>query len=144
MTKKIAIIRVRGRINIRKEIRDTLSMLKLYNKNHCVVIENTPQNMGMIKKVKDFVTYGEIEEELYKELVTKKGEEYTGREKDSKEKIDYSRRYLVLDNKKYKKYFRLGPPRKGYGKEGIKKVFSKNGALGNRGEKINDIIRRMI
>ena len=98
----------------------------------------------MIEKVKEFVTYGEIEEELYKELITKRGEEYTGRENDSKEKINYSRRFIVIDNKKYKKFIRLSPPKKGYGRNGIKKPFSKGGALGNRAEKINDLIRRMI
>lgn len=141
---KIAVIRVRGRINIRKQIKDTFDMLRLYNKNYCVVLESTPQNMGMINKVKDFVTCGEIEEGLFNELIAKRGEEYTGREKDSKGKIDYSRKYFEIDGRKYKKYFRLNPPKKGYGRKGTKKPFSKGGALGNRGDKINDLLKRMI
>lgn len=141
---KIAVIRVRGRINIRKQIKDTFDMLRLYNKNYCVVLESTPQNMGMINKVKDFVTCGEIEEGLFNELIAKRGEEYTGREKDSKGKIDYSRKYFEIDGRKYKKYFRLNPPKKGYGRKGTKKPFSKSGALGNRGDKINDLLKRMI
>lgn len=141
---KIAVIRVRGRINIRKQIKDTFDMIRLYNKNYCVVLESTPQNMGMINKVKDFVTCGEIEEGLFNELIAKRGEEYTGREKDSKGKIDYSRKYFEIDGRKYKKYFRLNPPKKGYGRKGTKKPFSKGGALGNRGDKINDLLKRMI
>ncbi|MBR9698893.1 50S ribosomal protein L30 [Candidatus Woesearchaeota archaeon] len=139
---KIAVVRVRGMINIRKEIRDTLAMLRLYNKNYCTVIEDTPQNKGMLKKAKDFVTYGPISEEVFKEIVEKRGEEYTGRDKTKK--IDYSRRYFESDGKKYKKYFRLHPPKKGFGRKGIKVPFSKSGALGDRKEKINDLLKRMI
>ncbi len=132
---KLAVIRVRGKINVRRGVSDTLDMLRLYNKNYCTVIESTPANIGMINKIKDFVTYGEIDDEMMKELVSKKGEEYTGIEKDSKGKIDYSRKYFEMDGKKYRKYFRLNPPKGGYGREGIKKPFSKAGALGNRKEK---------
>jgi large subunit ribosomal protein L30 len=41
-------------------------------------------------------------------------------------------------------YFRLNPPRGGYGRKGIKKGFSEGGALGYRGEKINDLIKKMV
>ena len=139
---KIAIVRVRGKINIRKEIKDTLNMLRLYNKNFCTVVEDAPVLVGMIKKVKDFVTFGEINDETFSQLVETRGEQYKGREKDSKGKIEYSRRYFVYNDKKLKKYFRLNPPKKGYGS--IKKPFLKGGGLGNRKEKINDLIKRMI
>lgn len=141
---KIAVVRVRGPVNVLRKINDTINMLRLYNKNYCVVVDATPQIMGMIKKVKDFVTYGEISEEFLNEIVTRRGELYKGREKDTKGKIDYSRKYIIKDGKKYNKYFRLSPPRKGYGREGIKKPFTNGGALGYRGEKIADLLRRMI
>ncbi len=144
MTNKIAIVRIRGGIKVKKVFRDTLDMLRLYNKNYCVVLESTPQIIGMINKIRDFVTYGEIQDELFKELIEKRGVEYTGREKDSKGKISYNRKYIEVDGKKYNKYFRLNSPRKGYGRKGTKKPFAKSGSLGDRGEKINDLIRRMI
>ena len=34
--------------------------------------------------------------------------------------------------------------KKGYGRKGIKTPFSKGGALGYRGDKINDMIQRMM
>ena len=43
-----------------------------------------------------------------------------------------------------KKFFRLSPPRKGFGRKGIKFAFTKGGALGYRGIKINDLIKRML
>ena len=138
---KIGVIRVRGSIRVRKKIKDTLIMLRLHNKNHCIVVEDKPNIMGMIKKVKDYITYGEIDEETLKLLFEKRGEEFkekTG-EKDNK-----TNKFIVYNNKKYKKHFRLNMPRKGYGRKGTKKSFSEGGALGYRGKNINDLIRRMV
>jgi len=138
---KIGVIRVRGSIRVRKKIKDTLIMLRLHNKNHCIVVEDKPNIMGMIKKVKDYITYGEIDEETLKLLFEKRGEEFkekTG-EKDNK-----TNKFIVYNNKKYKKYFRLNMPKKGYGRKGTKKSFSEGGALGYRGKNINDLIRRMV
>ena len=138
--KKIAVILVRGTIGIKKPVKDTLHMLRLTRKNHCTIMD---KNLGMINKVKDYCTWGEIDSELFTELVKKRGEEYLGPAKDSKGKINYNR-FWVFEDKKYKKYFRLNPPRKGFGRKGIKMPFGKGGALGDRGEKINDLIKRMI
>ena len=140
---KIAIVRVRGIINLSGKVKETFSLLRLYRKNYCVVVEDSPSYKGMINKVKDFVTYGEIDDGTYKELVEKRSEEFKGREKDSKSKIEY-KKFIVVDGKKIKPFFRLSPPRKGFGRKGIKVSFAAKGALGNRGEKINDLLKRMI
>lgn len=140
---KIAIIRVRGSINLNRKIKDTLNLLRLYRQNYCVVIEDMPSYKGMIKKVKDYVTYGEIDDETYKELVNKRGEGYKGREKDRKGKIEY-KRFILINDKKIKPFFRLNPPRKGFGRKGIKVSYRAHGALGYRGEKINELLKRMM
>ncbi len=140
---KIAIIRVRGPVDSSKEIRDTLDLLRLYRKNFCVVVEDSPSYKGMINKVKDYVTFGEIDDATYKELLDKRSEEYKGREKDTKGKIDY-KKYMEVDGKKIKPFFRLSPPKGGFGRKGIKISFTAKGALGNRKEKINDLLKRMI
>lgn len=140
---KIAIVRVRGSVNLSGEVKDTLSLLRLYRKNYCVVVDDSPSYKGMIKKVKDYVTYGEIDDETYKELVEKRGREYKGREKDKKGKIEY-KKFILVEGKKIKPFFRLNPPRKGFGRKGIKVGFKAKGALGYRGDKINDLLKRMI
>ncbi len=66
---KLAVIRVRGSVNLNYEVKDTLNLLRLYRKNFCVVVDNTPSFQGMIKKVKDYVTYGKIDDAAYKLLV---------------------------------------------------------------------------
>ena len=43
-----------------------------------------------------------------------------------------------------KPVFRLTPPKKGFGRQGIKKPYSIGGALGYRASDINDLLNRMI
>lgn len=125
---KIAVILIRGTVEVRKSIKDTIKMLNMKNKNNCVVINKTSSNLGMIKKCKDFITWGEIDAETEKLLIEKRGEKTQDRE--GKEIL--------------KKTFRLHPPRKGFERKGIKKPFSIGGVLGYRGEKINNLIKKMI
>jgi len=116
---KLAVVLVRGMVKVTKPVKDTLAMLNLHRKNSCVVLEDNPVNKGMILKVKDFVTWGNIDGETLNELVEKRG-------------------------KKDKKQFALNPPRKGFGRKGVKVAFKVGGALGDRAEKINDLLRRML
>ncbi len=114
---KIAVIRIRGPVKLPIKINNTLDMLKLKKKNVCVIINVTPSILGMVEKVKSFVTYGQIDDETLKLLIDKKGK---------------------------KSFFNLNSPRKGFGRKGIKASFKVGGALGDRKEKINDLIRRML
>ena len=139
----IAAVRIRGRTMIRTTIEDAMKMLRLYKNNFCVVIPNNVTYIGMLKQAKDYITWGEIDDETFKLLVEKRGEEFHGRESDSKHKIKYND-YFVANNKKLKRYFRLNAPKKGFGRKGIKHPFSDGGALGYRGAAINDLIKRMI
>lgn len=114
----MAVIRIRGNNKIRADIKDTLSMLKLYKKNSCVILQATPSIMGMIFKIKDYVTWGEIDDDTLKALEEKKGKE--------------------------NKFFALNPPRGGFEKKGIKVAFAAGGTTGYRKDKINELIKKMI
>ena len=139
---RIVVVLVRGIVGVTQKVKDTLTFLNLSRKNHCSVIDGNPINEGMLQKVKDYATWGEIDDSTFKELVEKRGEEYKGRTSDRKGKYHY--KTLDVSGKKYKKYFRLNPPRKGFGRKGVKMAFKVGGALGYRGDKINDLIRRML
>lgn len=140
--KPLAVVLVRGEAKVAKTIKDTLGMLNLYRKNHCVIVDDTSALRGMIVKAKDYVTWGEITDDVFKQLLEKRGEPYQGRLQDRTKSYSYS--YFSHGNKQYKSCFRLNPPRKGFGRKGIKVAFAAGGALGYRGEKINDLIRRMM
>ncbi len=140
--KRLAVILVRGFVGMSQPVRDTLAMLSLSRKNMCIVVPDTPVIRGMMQKAKDYITWGEIADETYTKLLKERGKEYKGRLTDSKERYSYT--VLQDGEKSYKKYFTLNPPRKGFGRKGIKVSFAAGGALGYRREKINDLIVRML
>ena len=139
---KIAVVLVRGLVGVRQGVKDTLQLLRLTRKNNCVVVPNTPEYMGMIQKVKDYITWGGISDATFAQIVEKRGEELQGRTQEAKGKYNY--KALDVNGKKLKPYFRLNPPRKGFGRKGIKMPFKLGGALGDRGEKMNDLVGRML
>ena len=130
---KMAVVLVRGMVKVVRPVKETLAMLNLHRKNHCVIIDNTPAYNGMLIRVKDYITWGEIDDATFAELVQKRGQLLEGRGKA-----------LEVNGKKYKRYFALNPPRKGFGRKGIKRAFGIGGALGYRGEKMNDLVKRML
>ena len=73
---KLAVIRIRGLTGVRRDIDASLKKLRLYKKNYCVVVPKNEGYLGMIEKVKDYVTWGEIEGETYNALLEKRKEEY--------------------------------------------------------------------
>jgi large subunit ribosomal protein L30 len=116
--KCLAAVLVRGLIGANRDVKDTARMLNLERKFSCAVLHDTPVTRGMLHKVKDYVTYGEITEETLK----------------------------LLDSKREKKnnHYKLSPPRGGFERKGIKQPYTTHGALGYRGAKMNDLLRKMI
>jgi len=141
----ISIIRIRGQVGLRKPIVETLSRLRIRRKYSCVVLTKpTKVQLGMIKKVKDFVAFGEINDKTLKELIEKRGLLLNKRK--TKPKAEDVIKGLKEDKKlqdfNLKPFFRLHPPRKGI--ESKKHFGVRKGVLGNNKEKINDLIRRML
>jgi len=129
----ICLIRIKGDVCLKKEIRETLVRLRLRRKYACVVLTKpTKEQLGMIKKVKDFIAFGEINKETFGKLV-----EFRGQLKDKTKKTDLKKvTGELLLGKKYeelnlKPFFRLHPPRKGINS---KKHFPK-GDLGDNRKK---------
>lgn len=116
---KIAVILIRSSINISHPVQRTLDILGLKFKNNCAVVEGTPQTQGMIDKIKDITTWGPVDDATLKAMAPRK------KSKDSN-------------------VYALNPPRKGFGRKGIKVAFINKGALGDRKEKINDLLMRML
>ncbi|WP_010479049.1 50S ribosomal protein L30 [Thermococcus zilligii] len=153
---KLALIRLRSGIRAKGEVRDTLAMLRLHRVNHLVIIDDTPSYNGMIQKVKDYITWGEINKETLAELIRKRGRLIGNRpvtDEYVKEKLgitidEFAEKIIngemkLTDLPNIKPVFRLHPPRGGL-KDSKKRSFKEGGALGYRGEKINELIERML
>jgi len=151
----IAAIRVRGTAGVNKGINDTLKMLRLNRINHAVLIPENPSYQGMLVKSKDYITWGEIDEESLTQLIKERGElvggskvtdDYLKENTDYSSIMDLSRAILQskvkLEDVNIKPVFRLHPPRKGY--ENTKKSFKEGGSLGYREGQIKDLIKKMV
>jgi len=151
-----AVIRVRGHAGVKKEIEDTMRMLNLTRPNHCVVVPETDSINGMLQKAKDYITWGEVNSETLARMIKFRGRLKGDKPIDDLYIQNHSKftsiisfaKSVAKDEVKYsdlvdvKPVFRLNPPRKGYG--GNKRSFTNGGALGYRGEKINELIERML
>ncbi len=138
-----AVVRVRGRVGVRREIEETLRRLRLTRVNHAVVVPDTPVIRGMLQKAKDFITWGEISKDVLEELIEKKGELVDGKALDDPKKLA-EEIWSGKTKPSVLKPFRLHPPSGGYERGGIKQPYNLGGALGYRGEAINDLLRRMM
>ena len=152
-----AIIRIRGTIDVPPKIKETLRKLNLTRKFSATIYPKSSSLEGMLKVVKDWVTWGEIDESTLKELILRKGE-LQGGKKISEESlksitgkgIDELVKDLLNGRMQWHKLapavkpvFRLHPPKKGF-KGSIRKPFNAGGELGYRGSEINHLILRMI
>ncbi len=149
-----AVIRIRGSIKVQKKINDALEIIRLHRVNHMSLVDD--KSRKMIEKGKDYVTFGEINEEVLAKVLEKWGR-LPGRkrlgteflkEKGFKDFAEMAK--AIIEGKKkikdleIKPVFRLHPPRKGFERKGIKKSYSIGGVLGYRGEEINKLILKMI
>jgi large subunit ribosomal protein L30 len=152
-----AIVRVRGTVDTPPDVEATLRMLRLTRKFTAVIYPQDKSLEGMLKVVKDWVTWGEVSKEVLKELILRRGRLQGNKKIDDKtlkevlgmsidELVDSLFSGKLLWHKlepKVKPVFRLHPPKGGF-KGSIKKPFSSNGELGYRGAEINNLLIKMI
>lgn len=151
----LSAVRIRGLSDVKGEVAETLKMLRLNRNCHAVLIDNRPSYLGMLKKAGNHITWGEVSKETIFLLLKKRGstvgnnaltDEYAKKVGyDSLDDLAEAIWELEVEYKELPKIepvFRLHPPRKGF-KGGVKKSCSAGGALGYRGEAINDLLKRM-
>ena len=112
----LAVIRLRGDVDKRPDVRKTFELLGLKRKFTLAVMPDTPDLRGMIRRINEHVTWGELDDGLAKKLGEGKGEKV--------------------------KTYRLHPPRGGF-RRTIKRPLP-DGECGYRGKEINALIERMI
>jgi large subunit ribosomal protein L30 len=154
--KCLAVVKVRGTIRAQREARETLNMLHLARSNRAVLVDNRPSFMGMLYRVQNYVTWGEVSKETVAVLLKKRGriagdkkltDEYA--KKLGYKSIDALAEAIASCKAEYQKLpnvqpvFKLPPPSKGF-KGKTKKSYSAGGEAGYRGEAINELLKRML
>jgi large subunit ribosomal protein L30 len=152
------VIRVRSDRTVERSIRETMEHLNLTRVNHAVLVPERDTYAGMLQKVKDFVTWGEISAEAIAGLLRERGRLIGDKpvtDASVKDATDYknidafaaaiaSGDATVKDMETLKRVFRMHPPRGSKGWGGVKRHFTVGGALGFRGDAIEDLVTRMM
>ena len=154
--KCLVAVRVRGTVSATAEVRETLELLHLTHTNHALLIDSRPAYQGMLQRVNNYVTWGEPTKETVAAMLQKRGKSVGGKkltdefiQKAGYKSIDDLAEAIVNCKVAWQKLtdtqptFRLHPPSKGY-KGKTKKAFRAGGEAGNRGEAINELVKRMI
>ncbi|MHA1200077.1 MAG: 50S ribosomal protein L30 [Candidatus Heimdallarchaeaceae archaeon] len=151
----IAVIRLRGTINVHFKVQENLDMLNIQRPNYMTLVPNTSSYLGMLKKAKDFITWGEVDQKALEHVIAKRGE-LPGRTKITNKYLKENTPFTTIkalskafltgeayfkDVPEMKRFFRLHPARKGY--KSVKRGFAEGGELGYRGPAISDLIVRM-
>ena len=151
-----AVIRVRGQPDVNRDIEYTMGLLGLTRVNHLVIVPENDSTKGMLQVVKDYCTWGEVDEATLAALIRARGklagdkditDDYLKENSefatvDDLAKAIIENNYKMRDVEAAKPVFRMHPPVKGY--EGNKRSYQNAGALGYRGAAINDLINRML
>ena len=117
MADMIAAVKIRGNVDVPKPVKDTMTNLGLVKRNQIVVYEEDDSIKGMMNKAKDYITYGQISDEVV-EMLEERGEE-----------VEHG---TVVS---------ATPPSQGF--KNTKKGFSQGGSLGKR-PSVDSLIKRMI
>ncbi len=143
--KMVAVIRIAGMVKVRKDVAETLDRLRLRRKYACAIVDVNNKNIvGMLKRVKHYIAYGDIDSKILEKLIKERAESEEGR----KHKIEINAGEIAkglmegkkLADFKLKGFFRLHPPRKGIDS----KLQYPKGVLGNNKKDINKLIERML
>ncbi|BBL45887.1 50S ribosomal protein L30 [Nanobdella aerobiophila] len=154
---KIIVIRIRGTNKAKKEIKDTLYLLRLRRNNYAVILDKTDSIVNMVRKVEPWVAWGEIDRDTLKELLLNRGR-IKGNKKLTEDYIKdklkmsfdefveklYNSEINMNDIQDIKPFFRLVPPKGGYKRKGIKFDYKHGGAYGYYGKDINILLKRML
>ena len=138
-----AIVRVRGPINTKPDVKKTFEMLSLASVNRMSIWPENKASLKMLKKVENYATFGTISEEVLVEVVEKRATALTG-ELETKTAIKALKEGKTIKEAGIKNCFRMSPPKKGYERKGIKRSFTLGGALGNRKEKMSELVKKMM
>ena len=89
----IIAIRISGLVEMPKEAQITLDRMRLRRKYSAILLQPTPENMKLLQHVRNFIAYGDIDQETLSLLIEKRGASL------DKKKIDTKKVLEQLDKK---------------------------------------------
>lgn len=155
MAKAYLVVRIKGQVDVPHWAETTLRLFKLEKKYRATIVRGRENTLGMLDKVKHYVSWKEATEEITKELLDKRGRR-TGYRKIAQEdvvqagfeSIDQMAESLAEGRssltrlKPLKPWFALAPPRRGF-RHSTKRMYGQKGILGHNRD-LDELIRSMM
>jgi len=155
LAKAFLVVRIKGQVDVPHWAKTTLKLLKLEKKFRATIIPAQENTLGMLNKVKHYVSWQEAEVSMAMELLNKKGRK-SGYKKITEEdikKIGFKNieelatsltegKTTMTKLKPLKPWFALSPPRHGF-KKSTKKLYTQKGILGPNKD-LGNLVRNMI
>ena len=135
----IIAIRISGQVGIKRPQKEGLDSLMLRKKYTGVLLSE--KEVVKLNKVKELITFGEIEEDTLKDLLAKRGRKDKKAISDVDKIVDGLKKGKKLKELGVTPYLRLHPPRGGF-KKSTKLPYPK-GILG-KNKDINKLVKRML
>ncbi|MDX1441945.1 MAG: 50S ribosomal protein L30 [Nitrosopumilaceae archaeon] len=149
------VVRIKGQADVPHWATTTMSLLRLDKKYRATILQAKDNTLGMLNKVKHYVSWIELDAALAKDLLDKKGRKSGYRKINSEDlkelgfnSIDELASALADGKanlsklKPLKPWFALAPPKHGF-KRSTKRLYGQKGVLGSNKE-LDSIVRRMI
>lgn len=155
MAKAFLVVRISGQVDVPNWARTTLRLFKLDKKYRATIVPAKENTLGMLNKIRHYISWIEVDDSLAKELLEKKGRK-SGYQKVSESDL----KQLGFNNidelasalsegkaamsklKPLKPWFALSPPRHGF-KRSTKRMYDQRGVLGENKE-LGELVRRMM
>lgn len=138
----ILVIRISGQIGLAKEAKETLFRMRIRKKYSAVLLNPTPENIKLLKKVRNYIAFGDIEKEMLIKLIKSRAKPLESGKKIDAEKVASELEKKPMQGLGLKPFFSLHPPRGGI--ESKKHFGVGKGVLGDNKAGINDLVRRML
>lgn len=135
----ILVIRISGMVEMQSDVTEALFRMRMRKKYTAVLLKEAPESLKLLEKIRNFVAYGKIDSRTFEELVSKRGISIDKKKVDAKKVIEIIEKKGIAESG-IKPYFRLHPPRGGIDS----KTHFPKGVLGDNGDKINELVRRML
>ena len=155
MANAYLVVRIKGQADVPYWATTTMELLKLEKKYRATILPAKENTLGMLNKVKHYVSWIELDADLAKELIDKKARK-SGYKKitpeDLKElgfassdelgKALSDGKATLSKLKPLKPWFALAPPRYGF-KRSTKRLYGQKGVLGENKE-LGTLVRNMM
>ena len=135
-------IRISGLVGVPGDVKETLIRIRLRRKYSAVILKPTPETLKVLKKLRNFIAYGDLDEKTLSELIEKRAVPIDKTKKINAKKVIADLEKKDLKSLGIKPFFRLHPPRGGIDAKVHFPV--RKGVLGDNKKKINDLVRRML